>query len=214
MSAASGFARSVCRPSNKAPKTSWPHPQHRIYPYLLRHLVIERPDQVWCADVTRIPMRRGFLCLFAILDCFSRKVLGWQLLNTMDADYCGAALEEAIGRQGRPAAHGLCSRGGYQLALACRVRGFLLMPSAATNDVWYEIGRNQRNANRLEPDKLPIGRELLKNINLLGVAGEPGFEPGLTESESVGLPLTYSPTRRACVPGEQTLGRLLPAARH
>ena len=89
-------------PIYQAPKTSEPHPQHRIYPYLLRHLNIERPDQVWCADVTYIPMRRGFLYLVAIMDWFSRKVLAWRLSNTMDTDFCVAALEEAIARHGRP----------------------------------------------------------------------------------------------------------------
>ncbi|QPC93088.1 IS3 family transposase (plasmid) [Mesorhizobium sp. INR15] len=89
-------------PIYQAPKTSTPHPQHRIYPYLLRHLAIERPDQVWCADVTYIPMRRGFLYLVAVMDWFSRKVLAWRLSNTMDADFCVAALEEAIARYGRP----------------------------------------------------------------------------------------------------------------
>lgn len=83
-------------PIYQAPRTSEPHPQHRIYPYLLRNLAIERPDQVWCADVTYIPMRRGFLYLVAIMDWFSRKVLAWRLSNTMDADFCVAALEEAI----------------------------------------------------------------------------------------------------------------------
>ena len=82
-------------PIYQAPKTSKLHPQHRIYSYLLRHLAIERPDQVWRADVTYIPMRRGFLYLVAIMDWFSRKVLAWRLSNTMDADFCVAALEEA-----------------------------------------------------------------------------------------------------------------------
>ncbi|WP_370671626.1 IS3 family transposase [Nitratireductor aquibiodomus] len=89
-------------PIYQAPRTSEPHPRHRIYPYLLRHLAIERPDQVWSADVTYIPMRRGFLYLVAIMDWFSRKVLAWRLSNTMDADFCVAALEEAIARHGRP----------------------------------------------------------------------------------------------------------------
>jgi len=89
-------------PIYQPPKTSEPHPQHRIYPYLLRHLAIERPDQVWCADVTYIPMRRGFLYLVAIMDWFSRKVLAWRLSNTMDAEFCVVALEEAIARHGRP----------------------------------------------------------------------------------------------------------------
>ena len=89
-------------PIYQAPKTSEPHPQHKIYPYLLRHLTIERPNQVWCADVTYIPMRRGFLYLVAIMDWASRKVLAWRLSNTMEADFCVAALEEAIARYGRP----------------------------------------------------------------------------------------------------------------
>ena len=90
------------RRSIRRPKTSEPHPQHKIYPYLLRHLTIERPNQVWCADVTYIPMRRGFLYLVAIMDWASRKVLAWRLSNTMEADFCVAALEEAIARYGKP----------------------------------------------------------------------------------------------------------------
>ena len=89
-------------PIYQVPRTSEPNPQHRIYPYLLRHLAIERPDQVWCADVTYIPMRRGFLYLIAIMDWFSRKVLAWRLSNTMDTDFCIAALEDAITRHGSP----------------------------------------------------------------------------------------------------------------
>ena len=89
-------------PIYQAPKTSEPHPQHKIYPYLLRHLAIERPNQVWCADVTYIPMRRGFLYLVAIMDWASRKVLAWRLSNTMEADFCVAALEDAIARYGSP----------------------------------------------------------------------------------------------------------------
>jgi putative transposase len=89
-------------PIYQHPKTSEPHPRHKIHPYLLRHLTIEAPNQVWCADVTYIPMRRGFLYLVAIMDWASRKVLAWQLSNTMEADFCVAALEEAIARYGTP----------------------------------------------------------------------------------------------------------------
>jgi putative transposase len=89
-------------PIYQHPKTSEPHPQHKIYPYLLRQLSIDRPNQVWCADVTYIQMRRGFLYLVAIMDWASRKVLAWRLSNTMDAEFCVAALGEAIARYGKP----------------------------------------------------------------------------------------------------------------
>jgi putative transposase len=89
-------------PIYQRPRTSDPHPQHRVYPYLLRKLVIERPNHVWCADITYIPMRRGFLYLVAIMDWATRKVLAWRLSNTMDAAFCVAALEEALTRFGKP----------------------------------------------------------------------------------------------------------------
>ncbi len=78
------------------------HPEHRIWPYLLRNLSIDRPDQVWCADITYIPMRRGFLYLVAVMDWASRMVLAWRLSNTMEADFCIEALDEALARHGRP----------------------------------------------------------------------------------------------------------------
>ena len=84
------------------PRTTVPHPEHRVYPYLLRGLAIDRPDQVWCADITYLPMRRGFLYLVAVMDWASRKVLAWRLSNTMEADFCIEALEEALARHGRP----------------------------------------------------------------------------------------------------------------
>ncbi len=84
------------------PRTSDPHPDHRIYPYLLRGLEIDRANQVWCTDITYIPMRRGFLYLVAIMDWWSRKVLAWRLSNTMDVDFCVEALEAALVRHGKP----------------------------------------------------------------------------------------------------------------
>lgn len=86
----------------KRPRTSQRHPQHPVYPYLLRKMQIDRPNQVWCADITYIPMRRGFLYLVAIMDWYSRKVLAWRLSNSMDADFCVEALKEAIARYGAP----------------------------------------------------------------------------------------------------------------
>ena len=84
------------------PRTTVPHPEHRIWPYLLRDLSIDRPDQVWCADITYIPMRRGFLYFVAVMDWASRKVLAWRLSNTLDVEFCIEALEEALARHGRP----------------------------------------------------------------------------------------------------------------
>ncbi len=89
-------------PIYQKPNTSKPHPQHKVYPYLLRGLTIDKPNQVWCTDVTYIPMRRGFLYLVAIMDWATRKVLSWRLSNTQDADFCVAALEEALQRYGKP----------------------------------------------------------------------------------------------------------------
>lgn len=82
--------------------TSRRNQAHRVYPYLLRNLVIDRPNQVWAADVTYIPMAKGFLYLVAIIDWYSRKVLSWRLSNTMDADFCVEALQEALSRHGQP----------------------------------------------------------------------------------------------------------------
>lgn len=96
------MAKMGLSPIYQRPRTSDPHPQHRIYPYLLRKLMIDRPNQVWCADVTYIPMRRGFLYLAAIMDWATRKVLAWRLSNTLTTDFCTAALKEALARYGTP----------------------------------------------------------------------------------------------------------------
>ena len=82
----------------RRPNTSKPAPGHRIYPYLLRGVEINRVDQVWSADITYIPMAQGFLYLVAIMDWHSRHVLAWKLSNTLDTDFCVAALEQALGR--------------------------------------------------------------------------------------------------------------------
>ena len=84
------------------PRTTKPAAGHKVYPYLLRDLVIDRPNQVWAADITYIPIGRGFLYLVAIMDWASRAVLSWRLSNTMDASFCVEALEEALARYGKP----------------------------------------------------------------------------------------------------------------
>ena len=85
----------------RRPRTSQPAAGHKVYPYLLGGMEITRPNQVWAADITYIPMARGFLYLVAIMDWYSRYVLSWRLSNTLDADFCVEALEEALS-QGKP----------------------------------------------------------------------------------------------------------------
>ena len=84
------------------PNTSRSHPDHKVYPYLLRGLIIDRPNQVWCADITYIPMAKGFVYLVAVMDWFSRRVLAWRLSITLETDFCVDALREAMDRHGRP----------------------------------------------------------------------------------------------------------------
>ena len=96
------MAKMGLAPIYQRPRTTVPHPEHRVFPYLLRDLAIERPNQVWCADITYLPMRRGFLYLVTVMDWATRKVLSWRLSNTLDVEFCLGALEEALARFGRP----------------------------------------------------------------------------------------------------------------
>ena len=89
-------------PIYQKPRTSIPAKGHKTYPYLLRGLSINRPNQVWCADITYIPLAKGFLYLVAIMDWWSRAVLAWRLSNTMDVQFCLDALDEALERHGTP----------------------------------------------------------------------------------------------------------------
>ncbi len=89
-------------PIYQQPRTSVPAKGHKRYPYLLKGMRIERPNRAWCADITYIPLARGFLYLVAIMDWHSRKVLAWRLSNTMDVHFCVEALEEALDRYGSP----------------------------------------------------------------------------------------------------------------
>jgi putative transposase len=84
------------------PNTSRRHPDHVVYPYLLRGLVIDRPNQVWCADITYIPMAKGFVYLVAVMDWFSRRVLAWRVSTDMDKAFCVEALREALDRYDSP----------------------------------------------------------------------------------------------------------------
>jgi putative transposase len=93
-----GIEAIYCRP-----RTSIPAPSHKIFPYLLRGLTIDRANQVWASDITYIPMERGFVYLAAVMDWFARRILAWRLSITLGADFCIDALEEALRLYGRPA---------------------------------------------------------------------------------------------------------------
>jgi len=86
----------------RKPNTSKPAAGHKIYPYLLRGVAVNRPDQVWAMDFTYVPMARGFVYLAAVVDWYSRRVLAWRLSITMEAAFCVEALEEALARHGKP----------------------------------------------------------------------------------------------------------------
>ena len=86
----------------RKPNLSKRHDAHLIYPYLLRDLAINRPNQVWATDITYIPMRRGFVYLVAVIDWYSRRVLAWRLSNTLTTDFCLEAVSEAMARFGKP----------------------------------------------------------------------------------------------------------------
>jgi putative transposase len=86
----------------RRPRTTKPESGHKVYPYLLRGLTVERPNQVWAMDITYIPMARGFVYLAVVLDWFSRRVLAWRLSITMEATFCIEALQDALARHGKP----------------------------------------------------------------------------------------------------------------
>ena len=86
----------------RRPNTSKPEPGHKIYPYLLRGMTIDRPNQAWAMDITYIPMARGFVYLAAVVDWFSRRVLAWRVSITMEAEFCLDAVEEALAKHGKP----------------------------------------------------------------------------------------------------------------
>ncbi len=86
----------------RRPRTTVPHPGHRVFPYLLRGVAVTRPNQVWAADITYVPMARGFMYLVAIIDWHSRKVLAHRVSNTMEAGFCVEALREALAKHGGP----------------------------------------------------------------------------------------------------------------
>src|SRR5712675_2968284 len=106
--------------------TSKRHPEHKVYPYLLRGRTIDQPNQVWAADITYLPMRQGFMYLVAIIDWATRRVLSWRLSNTLTAGFCVEALSEAVARFGKP---GICNT---DQSLPARKRGTRNSPARSS----------------------------------------------------------------------------------
>jgi putative transposase len=152
------MARMGLEPIYQRPRTTVSHPGHQIYPYLLRDLVICRPNQAWCADITYIPMRRGFQYLIAIMDWATRKVLSWRLSNTMDSEFCIEALEEALVKFGRPEIFNTDSKNDG----VGRLRR-----SVAQSDEWPEHCRHSR-VSSVALTRTPIDRASRLSLDLSG----------------------------------------------
>jgi putative transposase len=145
-------------------RTSMPAPGHKVYPYLLKGLAIERPNQVWCADITYIPMRRGFAYLVAVMDWYSRYVLSWAVSVTMDSGFCVEALERALWR-GVPEMSntdqgsqftcgdytGLLERRGVRISMDGRARAF---DNIMIERLWWSVKYEHVYVH--EPPTVPV----------------------------------------------------------
>ena len=143
------------------PKTSVADPKDTRYPYLLRGLDINRPNHVWCADITYIPMRKGFLYLVAVMDWHSRKVLSWRLSNTMEADFCVSALEEALANYGAPDIFNT-DQGSQFTSFASEPEKI----SLTSLEIWLVYGKSQPN-----PQLKNAGEELAPTTGITAVGG-------------------------------------------
>jgi len=132
----------------RRPNTSKPAAGHKIYPYLLRKLVIDRPNQVWATDITYIPMARGFVYLAAVVDWFTRRVLAWRLSITMEADFCIEAVEEALARNGKPEISARCGASSRQHRSGKPIHQFALHWAAAETWHCHQHGRSRRLARQ------------------------------------------------------------------
>ena len=136
---------------NRKPNQSKPHAQHKKYPYLLRNLAITKADQVWAADITYIPMSRGFCYLVAIMDWVSRRVLAWRLSNTLESDFCVDAIEEAL----------------------CKIRGGMSESITGMTDAKKQLGeyfdfynkkRNHQSLDEKTPDEVYWDEKSMEQI--------------------------------------------------
>jgi putative transposase len=153
------MAKMGLEPIYRRPRTTVPHPGHQIHPYLLREMVIDRPNQVWCADITYIPMRRGFLYLVAVMDWSTRKVLSWRVSNTMDVEFCIEAVNEALARYGSPEIFNTDSKNDGV--------GKLSTIPSWQSDEWPEHRRHSK-VSSVALTRTPIDRALRLSLDLSG----------------------------------------------
>ena len=153
----------------RRPNTSKPHPGHRIYPYLLRGLAIERANRVWAMDITYVPIARGFVYLAAVMDWYSRKVLAWDVSISMESDFCVRVLDQALARHGRGGQFRMSSGGQFWISLDTRYR---TSPS--------RLGAEEVNRAKLSPVCKPWSRQLESSPGprRAGMAAEPSARQG------------------------------------
>jgi putative transposase len=142
----------------RKPNTSKPAPGHKIYPYLLRGVTVERPDQAWAMDFTYVPMARGFVYLAAVVDWYSRRVLAWRLSITMEAAFCVEALEEALARHGKPDVPARCGASSRQHRSWVAVHRPGVHGRAAQGRGGHQHGRERGLAGQRVPGAAPCRR--------------------------------------------------------
>lgn len=154
------------------PNTSRPHPQHKIYPYLLRGVDVTRPNQVWSTDITYIRLARGFVYLAAVIDWYSRKVLAWRLSNTLDSEFCVDCLEQSIRSYGTPEI--------FNTDQGCQFTSDAFTGVLKLHDIAISMDGRGRALDNIFVERLwrSVKHE---DVYLKGYVNMPGLQLGLTE---------------------------------
>ena len=154
------------------PNTSHPHPQHKVYPYLLRGVTVTRPNQVWSTDITYIRLARGFAYLVAVIDWYSRKVLAWRLSNTLDAGFCVDCLEQSLSMYGTPEI--------FNTDQGCQFTSEVFTDRLKSHDIAISMDGRGRALDNIFEERLwrSVKHE---DVYLKGYVNMPELQLGLTE---------------------------------
>ena len=154
------------------PNTSCPHPQHKIYPYLLRGVNVTRPNQVWSTDITYVRLARGFVYLAAVIDWYSRKVLAWRLSNTLDSEFCVDCLEQSLRSYGTPEI--------FNTDQGCQFTSDAFTGVLKLHDIAISMDGRGRALDNIFVERLwrSVKHE---DVYLKGYVNMPGLQLGLTE---------------------------------